>query len=75
MHPKFEIEKTYIAKLNKILTKEEIHKIKSGIKVDGREVDVKKFKVKNINKEKNTMIVEITIVEGRNHIIKNYLRN
>ena len=70
MHPKFEIEKTYIAKLNKILTKEEIHKIKSGIKVDGREVDVKKFKVKNINKEKNTMIVEITIVEGRNHIIK-----
>ena len=70
MHPKFEIEKTYIAKLNKILTKEEIHKIKSGIKVDGREDDVKKFKVKNINKEKNTMIVEITIVEGRNHIIK-----
>ena len=70
MHPKFEIEKTYIAKLNKILTKEEIHKIKNNVVVEDRKVDVKKFKVKNINKEKNTMIVEITIVEGRNHIIK-----
>lgn len=70
MHPKFEIEKTYIAKLNRILTKEELHKIKNGVVVEDRKVDVRKLKVKNINKEKGTMIIEITIIEGRNHIVK-----
>ena len=70
MHPKFEIEKTYIAKLNRILTKEELHKIKNGVVVEDRKVDVRKLKVKNINKEKDTMIIEITIIEGRNHIVK-----
>ena len=70
MHPSFEIEKTYIAKINKILTKEEINKIKKGIKVDNRLVEVKRFKIKKVSQEKNTMIVEITIIEGRNHIIK-----
>ena len=70
IHPKFEIEKTYIAKLNRILTKEELHKIKNGVVVEDRKVDVRKLKVKNINKEKDTMIIEITIIEGRNHIVK-----
>ena len=42
MHPKFEIEKTYIAKLNRILTKEELHKIKNGVVVEDRKVDVRK---------------------------------
>lgn len=70
MHPKFQIEKTYIAKINKILDKDEIHKIKNGIEIDNRKVEVKKFKIKNINKEKNTMILELTIIEGRNHIVK-----
>ena len=70
MHPKFEIEKTYIAKINKVLDKDEIHKIKNGIEIDNRKVEVKKFKIKNINKEKNTMIIELTIIEGRNHIVK-----
>lgn len=70
MHPKFQIEKTYIAKINKVLDKDEIHKIKNGIEIDNRKVEVKKFKIKNINKEKNTMIIELTIIEGRNHIVK-----
>lgn len=70
MHPSYEIEKTYIAKINKILSKEDIVKIKKGIKVENIVVEVKKIKIKKIDKEKNTMIVEITIIEGRNHIIK-----
>lgn len=70
MHPKFQIEKTYIAKINKILDKDEIHQIKKGILIDNRKVEVRKLKIKNINKEKNTMILELTIIEGRNHIVK-----
>ena len=70
MHPRMEIEKTYIAKLDKVLSKEEILAIKEGITVDKRIVEVRRFKVKKRDLDKNTDIVEITIVEGRNHIIK-----
>lgn len=70
MHPSKQIEKTYIAKLNKVLTKEDILAIKKGITIDKRIVEVKKFKVKKRDLEKNTDIVEITIIEGRNHIVK-----
>ena len=74
MHPSLEIEKTYIAKLDKVLGKEHILAIKKGIIVDGRKVEVRKFKVKRRDLEKNTEIVEITIIEGRNHIIKKLFR-
>ncbi len=70
MHPKNNIKKTYIAKLNKILTKEDSIKIKKGIKIDGRVVEVDFIKLRKIDKKNNTSIVEITIHEGRNHIIR-----
>ena len=70
MHPSRQIEKTYIAKLDKVLTKEDILAIKKGITIDKRIVEVKRFKVKKRDLEKNTDMVEITIVEGRNHIVK-----
>lgn len=71
MHPSNEIEKTYVAKLEGIITKDDINKIKEGIVIDKRKVEVKRFKVKQKNITKNNTIVEITIIEGRNHIIKN----
>ena len=70
MHPKNNIKKTYIAKLNKILTKEDSIKIKKGIKIDGRVVEVDFIKLRKIDKKNNTSIVEITIHEGRTHIIR-----
>lgn len=70
MHPKNNIKKIYIAKLNKILSKEDSIKIKKGIKVDGRVVEVDFIKLRSLDKKNNTSIVEITIHEGRNHIIR-----
>lgn len=70
MHPSYEIEKTYVAKINKIMDKEDILKLKKGIRVDNRKVEIKRFKVKKKMPENNTSIVEITIIEGRNHIVK-----
>ena len=70
MHPSMEVEKIYIAKIDKILNKEDIDKIRKNLIVEGRKVVVNRLKVKKIDKEKNTMILEITIIEGRNHIIK-----
>ncbi len=70
MHPSFEVEKTYIAKVEGLIDKEDIEKVKRGIVVDQREVEIRKFKVKKKDLNKKTTIVEITIVEGRNHIVK-----
>ena len=70
MHPSYEIEKTYIAKINKILDKDDFNKLKNGININGRPVEIKRLKVRKKDIEKNNSLVEITIVEGRNHIIK-----
>ncbi len=69
-HPKNNVSKTYIAKIEGILNKNDIEKLKTGLVIDGKKVVVKNFKVKNINREKQTSLIEITINEGRNHIVK-----
>ena len=70
MHPKNEVKKTYLAKIEGILTKEDIVKLKKGIVIDDRKVNTSNFKVRSKDIVKNTSMVEITIVEGRNHIVK-----
>ena len=69
-HPKNEIEKVYFAKLNKIIKGEDIHKIEKGIKIDNQIVKPVKLKLKKIDKENNTCIVQIIIKEGKNHEVK-----
>ena len=70
MHPKNEIPKTYIAKIEGLLNKNDIDALKKGIKIDDRLVRIRDFKIREKNLEKNTSLVEITIIEGRNHIVK-----
>lgn len=70
MHPSKNVEKTYIAKLNKVLEPSDLMKLKQGIDVKGVKCLPTRVKVRNVDKEKDTCIVEITIVEGRNHIVK-----
>lgn len=70
MHPSFEIEKTYMAKVEGILSGEEFQQLKKGINIDGRKMIPKRVKLRLKNKTKNFSKIEITIVEGRNHIVK-----
>ena len=74
MHPSNGVEKTYIAKIEGILDKSAIEKLKRGVVVDGRKVKVVRFKVKKKDIVKETSLVEITIIEGRNHIVKNIFK-
>ena len=69
-HPKNEIEKVYIAKLNKIIKGEDIHKIEKGIKIDNQTVKPVKVKLKKIDTDNNTCLVQIIIKEGKNHEVK-----
>lgn len=70
MHPSNEVEKTYLAIIEGIMTTDEIYSLKNGIVIDGVKVIPKRFKIKKKDLEKNKSKVEITIVEGRNHIVK-----
>jgi 23S rRNA pseudouridine2605 synthase len=70
MHPSNEVEKVYKATIDSILTTEEIYALKDGIVVDGIKVVPSRVKVRKKNMNKNTQVVEIGIVEGRNHIVK-----
>ncbi len=69
-HPKNKIPKTYIAKIEGLLNKDDIDRLKSGIIIEGRKVFIEDFKIRDKDFEKKTSLVEITIVEGRNHIVK-----
>ena len=70
MHPSNGIEKQYLAILEGILTIDELMELKKGIVIEGIKVIPKRVKLKSKDVEKNKCKVEITIVEGRNHIVK-----
>ena len=70
MKPSSNIKKVYLAKINGILSLEEINTLKKGIKVKGISYNIDRIKVKKIDKAKNTSMVEISIHEGKNHEIK-----
>ena len=49
MHPKNNVPKTYLAKVNGLLDKNSIDKLKNGVVVDGKKVDIIDFKIKKID--------------------------
>lgn len=71
MHPRYKVDKTYIAKLNNIPDVEALRKLeKGGIKIDKYKTAPAKVKVLSTDKVKNKSIVRITIHEGHNHQVK-----
>lgn len=70
MHPTNGIPKKYVAKLNKFFEISDLKRLEKGIMIDGVMCVPTRVKIKTNNREKDFSIVEVTIVEGRNHIIK-----
>lgn len=70
MHPKNEIDKCYIAKIDGVLTPKELMLLKNGVLVDGVKTRKARVKTRKIDNNSNTSIVEITIHEGKNHQVK-----
>lgn len=70
MHPSRQIEKTYLAKVDGILTGEEFQKLKKGVVIEKKKVVPTRVKLRFKNKNKKVSKIEITITEGRNHIVK-----
>lgn len=70
-HPSKNVEKTYLAKIEGIISSKEVNELEKGIILDGMKTKKSSVKVKKIDKKNNKSYVEITITEGRNHQVKN----
>ena len=70
MHPSNEVPKKYIAKLNKCMAITDLKKLERGITIEGRKCIPTRVKLKTNDTNKDYAMVEITIIEGRNHIVK-----
>ena len=75
MHPKNEIDKVYLAKVEGIATGSEIKKLENGVAVDGVILASSRAKLKKVNKEKEESFIELTIHEGKNHQVKKMLES
>ena len=75
MHPKNEIDKVYLAKVEGIATGKEVKELENGVVVDGNVLSSSRVKIKKINKEKEESFIELTIHEGKNHQVKKMLES
>lgn len=67
-HPKTEIPKTYMAKIEGTLTEKDLNPIRSGIELDG--VLTKKCKAHIVETNKAYTKVHVTITEGKNRQVR-----
>lgn len=67
-HPSNEVEKTYVVKLNKKFNPSDLHQLRKGIIIDNKKLIPTQVKIKKNTKDSS--LIKISIIEGRNHIIK-----
>lgn len=70
MHPKYNIDKLYVAKVNGIPTREEIKKIEKGVQLEDGKTAPAKVKLLSIDKKKGSSIVQLIIHEGKNRQVR-----
>ena len=75
MHPSNNIEKVYVAKIEGIISRNDIIKLEHGVIIDGIKTSPCKAKITKVDKKNNTSIVKLIIHEGRNHQVKNMFKS
>lgn len=67
-HPSYGISKTYVAKVEGLFTKQDFANLLAGVLVEDRTVEIEKARI--IGTDNKTSVVELTIHEGRNRIVR-----
>lgn len=70
MHPKHEVDKVYVAKIKGIPDKKELGRLRKGIKADNDMLKAANYTILSTDKKKNTMVLELTLHEGKNRHIR-----
>ncbi|MFD1486262.1 pseudouridine synthase [Lacticaseibacillus baoqingensis] len=74
MHPRFKIEKHYVAKVQGIPTRLGLAPLRKGLVVEGKKLAPARYNIISTDKAKRTAIVELTIHQGVNHQVKNMFK-
>lgn len=72
-HPRYEVEKTYVARVTGVPTNDALRQLRQGVTVDQEQYAPAKTKMLSYDQKKKTAIVQLTIHEGRNHQVKKML--
>ncbi|PHA03648.1 pseudouridine synthase [Bacillus pseudomycoides] len=70
MHPKYKVEKTYVAKVKGPLTGEKIRMLEKGVMLEEGKTAPAHVKILSWDKRKEVAIVQLTIHEGRNRQVR-----
>ena len=70
MHPKHGIKKIYVAKIKGIPDNRELARLKKGVKAEKDLLKVADYNILSTDKRKNTMIIELTLQEGKNRHVR-----
>lgn len=68
--PEYEVPKTYLARVDGMLTKAAIKTLKEGIKIDNYVTKPAKVKAAEYDTKNNSTLVEIIIAEGKNQQVR-----
>jgi 23S rRNA pseudouridine2605 synthase len=67
-HPSHGISKTYVAKIQGLLSKQEFAQLLSGVLIEDRKLEVENARI--IGTDNSSTVIELTIHEGRNRIVR-----
>ncbi|MFT4010154.1 MAG: pseudouridine synthase [Nocardioidaceae bacterium] len=70
-HPSYELDKTYVAEVSGVVEKATLRRLRAGVTLDDGPVEVHGCRV--VSTSRSRSIVELTIHEGRNRIVRRLL--
>ncbi|AMB99706.1 pseudouridine synthase [Aerococcus urinaehominis] len=73
MHPSSEIKKTYVAKVEGIISNQQRQQLERGVVIDGRKTAPAQAKILSTDSEKERTVIRLTIHEGRNRQVRKML--
>nr|WP_040402149.1 pseudouridine synthase [Alkalibacillus haloalkaliphilus] len=70
IHPKFEVDKVYVAKVNGELSREEALQLKKGVIHDGERLKAVKTRIIEVDKKKKKTKIEMVLHQGKNRQVR-----
>lgn len=73
-HPKYGVEKTYLAKVEGVVYPKDLKSLSQGMVIDGIHYAPAQYKIKSTDRKQKTSLVYLTVHEGKYHQIKYMLQ-
>ncbi|MFC2948274.1 pseudouridine synthase [Virgibacillus sediminis] len=70
MHPRYGVEKVYVAKLEGIPDKMELGRLRKGVESENDVLKALRYKILSVDRKKNSMLLELTLNEGKNRHVR-----